>query len=204
MTTLMTASVISNSPSTLSLITPGTRCANVDSERGVSLTQRPIRPSWPMSQRTASESGTFACVPHLTPTGPVLQPTNGKPVKPRRQAPRASSAHALAMLTRQPVCSADVPRFHVEPRVVDGTLRVDDRASGDQFKVYTPRFASQFLAGHRAGLWYLRPARDVGAAPRSLGFTSARDAVEALRTACWSSTARAVDRRHARCRVIWS
>ena len=57
---------------------------------------------------------------------------------------RRSSAQALAMLTRQPVFVATLPRFHVKPRGIDGTLLVVDRASDEQFTVYTPRFMPQF------------------------------------------------------------
>jgi hypothetical protein len=51
--------------------------------------------------------------------------------------------------------------------------------------VYSPRFVYQFRAGHHAGLWYLRPARDAGATPRSKGFHTAQAAVEALRGGVW-------------------
>ena len=115
-----------------------------------------------------------------------------------------SSAHALAMLTRQPVFMASLPRFHVKPREVDGTLVVVDRASNEQFKVYTPRFMSQFRAGHRSGLWYLRPVGDIGLAPRSSGFRAASDAVEAIRSRHWNPSSSPTNRRRTRCRVIWS
>jgi hypothetical protein len=199
MSTVMTAAAISNSPWSLSLISFGALHPSRHSERVGPRSVRPIRPLRPMLQRAMSASGTGACAPHHTTSGSALRPTNGKPVKPRRLASHASSAQVLAMLTRQPVYSSPVPRFHVEPRVIDGTLLVDDRASGEQFKVYTPRFVSQFLAGHRAGFWYLRPATDVGSAPRSLGFASARAAIEALRATCWSPSATDVDRHRAYC-----
>jgi hypothetical protein len=114
-----------------------------------------------------------------------------------------SSAHALAKLTRRPVFMASLPRFHVKPRGVDGTLVVVDRASDEQFKVYTPRFMSQFRAGHRSGLWYLRPAGDLGLAPRSSGFRAASDAVEAIRSLHWDPSPTPMNRRRARCRIIW-
>ena len=133
-----------------------------------------------------------------------MQFTMGKLAKPRRPAPRSASAHALAMLSRQPVYSVPVPRFHIESRIVDASLLVGDRASGEQFRVYTPRFVSQFRAGHRAGFWYVRRTTDVEITPRSPGFVTARDAVEALRSGSWSLSAPALDRRQGTYRVYWS
>ncbi len=126
------------------------------------------------------------------------------PINPRNPAPHSRSIHALAMLTRQSVFAASLPRFHVKPRWVNGTLLVHDRASDEQFKVYTPRFLSQFRAGHRSGLWYLRPARDLGFAPQSYGFPTARDAIEALRSSYWSPSPSPANRLRNRCRVLWS
>ena len=77
------------------------------------------------------------------------------------------------MLTLRPVFTTPVPRHHVESRAADGALVVHDRATSEQFVVYSPRFVDQFRAGHHAGLWYMRPARDVGATPRSRGFRTA-------------------------------
>ncbi len=123
---------------------------------------------------------------------------------PRNPKTSHSTAPALAMLSRQPVFAVSLPRFHIQPKWADGTLLVDDRASNDRFKVYTPRFSLQFRGGHRSGLWYLRPAKDLGVAPRSHGFPTARDAVEALRCSDWNSSSSPADRRRSRCRIIWS
>jgi hypothetical protein len=110
------------------------------------------------------------------------------------------------MLTQCPVLTMPVPRHHVEPRAVDGALVVHDRATREQFVVYSPRFDYQFRAGHHAGLWYLRAATDLGATPRSMGFRSSHTAVEALRRGDWrlQGTKGRVDRRGANCRVAWS
>ena len=164
---------------------------------------RPIQPPWSMLHPARFAAARGSCVPDLMAHESVVRPGSARPAKPKRQASSTSSAQALAMLTRQSMHSAPVPRFHVDPRVVDGTLLVDDRASGAQFKVYTPRFVSQFRGGHRAGLWYLRPATEVGIEPQSLGFATAHHAVEALRTASWNLSASAAERRRAHCRVIW-
>jgi hypothetical protein len=126
------------------------------------------------------------------------------PINPRKLARHSTSLHALTMLTRQSVFAASLPRFHVKPRWVDGTLLVHDRALDEQFRVYTPRFVSQFRAGHRSGLWYLRPAGDLGFAPQSHGFPTVRDAIEALRSSDWSPSPSPANRLRARCRVIWS
>ncbi len=133
-----------------------------------------------------------------------MQSTHGQFTKLRRPVPPSASVYALAMLTRQPVYSAPVPRFHIESRVVDASLLVADRASGERFQVYTPRFVSQFRAGHRAGLWYVRRTTDVEITPRSPGFATARDAVEALRAGSWSLSAPSRERRRGSYRVYWS
>jgi hypothetical protein len=126
------------------------------------------------------------------------------PINPRNLAPHNISVCTVAMLARQSVFVASLPRFHVKPRWVDGTLLVRDRALDEQFKIYTPRFVSQFRAGHRSGLWYLRPAGDLGFAPQSQGFPTARDAIEALRSSYWNPSLSPANRLRARCRVIWS
>jgi hypothetical protein len=127
-----------------------------------------------------------------------------KPAKPRRSASLSSSVYALAMLMRQPLCAAPVPRFHIKSRGVDFSLFVLDRASGEQYQVYTPSFVSQFRAGYRADLWYVRRTTDVEITPRSPGFATASDAVEALRASSWSLSPPAVDRRPSGYRVSWS
>jgi hypothetical protein len=108
------------------------------------------------------------------------------------------------MLTHQPLCPTSVPRFHIKSSGVDSTLFVVDRVSGEQYQVYTPSFVSQFRAGYRAGLWYVRRTTDVEITPRSEGFATASDAVEGLRASSWSLSAPARDRRPGCCRVYWS
>jgi hypothetical protein len=110
------------------------------------------------------------------------------------------------MLTLRPVFTTPVPRHHVEPRAADGALVVHDRATSEQFVVYSPRFVHQFRAGYHAGLWYLRPVRDIGATPRSTGFRTARAAVEALRGGVWklSGVKGRAHRGGTDCRVNWS
>jgi hypothetical protein len=114
-----------------------------------------------------------------------------------------SSAHALTMLTRQSIFAAPVPRLHVGPRGADGSMLVDDRASDWRFRVYTPRLDSQFRAGYRAGLWYVRTLGDVETTPRSPGFSTPAVAVDML---CSASRRLPVQtsRQGPRCRVIWS
>lgn len=126
---------------------------------------------------------------------------------PRRRRTRHSgSAGALKMLTLHPVFAIPVPRHHVEPRGPDGSRLVHDRATSELFVVYSPRFVDQFRAGHHSGLWYLRATSDVGATPRSVGFATARAAVEAVRAGQWKLANSHADQSHAgrRCRVIWS
>ena len=108
------------------------------------------------------------------------------------------------MLTLLPVFATPVPRLHVEPRSPDGRLIVYDRALGERFVVYAPRFVSEFRGGHRAGQWYLRPVSDVGPAPRSLAFSTARAAIEALKAGRWSLSITPRYRPDPRLRVIWS
>ena len=125
----------------------------------------------------------------------------------RRWPPRyPGSAEALNMLTLRPVFATPVPRHHVEPKAPDGSRLVHDRATSERFVVYSPRFVYQFRGGHHAGLWYLRPITDAGATPRSVGFPTARAAVEALRTGGWrlSRSRPYRDRAGKPCRVIWS
>ncbi len=110
------------------------------------------------------------------------------------------------MLTLRPVFATPVPRHHVAPRAPDGSRLVHDRATSERFVVYSPRFVYQFKAGHRAGLWYLRSSTDVAATPRSVGFSTASAAVEAVRAGDWrlSHSCPNHDRPGKHCRVIWS
>jgi hypothetical protein len=107
------------------------------------------------------------------------------------------------MLTRQPVFAASVPRIHVGPKAVDGSILVDDRASNRRFRVYTPMHNSQFRAGYRNGLWYLRSAGDTEPSPRSPGFPTPDAAVDTLRTASRELSCRTPSH-GPHCRVIWS
>jgi hypothetical protein len=125
-------------------------------------------------------------------------------MKRRRQPKGRDSRAALAMLTLRPVLARSVPRHHVEPKAPDGVLIVHDRATSDQFVIYSPRFVPQFQAGHRAGKWYLRPLTDLGAAPCSPAFPAAGDAVNALRAGRWSIPAETRNRSRKRLRVSWS
>jgi hypothetical protein len=106
------------------------------------------------------------------------------------------------MLARQPVFATPVPQVHIGLRGTDGSILVDDRASDRRFLVYTPRLDSQFRAGYRAGLWYLRAPGDVEPSPRSPGFPTAVAAIDNLRLS------RSLPSRNAshrpRFRVIWS
>jgi hypothetical protein len=106
------------------------------------------------------------------------------------------------MLTRQPISAVPVPQVHIGPRGADGSILVDDRASVRRFLVYTPRLDSQFRAGYRAGLWYVRTSGDVEPLPRSRGFPTAVAAIATLRFP-QSLPPQAVSPRPLR-RVIWS
>jgi hypothetical protein len=83
---------------------------------------------------------------------------------------------------------------------------VHDRATSDKFVVYSPRFVQQFHAGYHAGLWYLRRVMDRETTPRSVGFPTARAAVEALRAGGSLLPRRqgAHDRLALPLRIIWS
>jgi hypothetical protein len=198
-----TESKRSSSPSPGSRFLEETLDSGGHPQRGGMSMRLSVRPSPPIRLRSDRGVATGERV-YLPPaTEPTGRPADEGIVKFRRPVARAGSARALAMLMRHPLSSAPVPRHHVEPRVVDGTLIVNDRASDEQFKVYTPRFLSQFRSGHHAGLWYLRPVADAGTTPRSRGFATARDAVEALRDASWSLSVPTARHRHAGCRVIW-
>jgi hypothetical protein len=133
---------------------------------------------------------------------PVERPATGRLGQRRRRAINPSSARALAMLTRQPVFATPVPQIHVGPRRTDGSILVDDRASDRRFLVYTPRLDSQFRAGYRAGLWYLRASGDVEPSPRSPGFPTAVAAIDTLRSS-QSLPSRGASPHFLR-RVIWS
>jgi hypothetical protein len=166
------------------------------------------RPGPPAS--SAFDSASSGCLPP-----PRLLPPDPAPITishvrknsiPRRQLTYPGSVEALSMLTLRPVFTTPVPRHHVESRAADGALVVHDRATSEQFVVYSPRFLYQFRAGHHAGLWYMRPATDVGATPRSTGFRTAQAAVEALRGGVWklSGAKGRVQRRGTNCRISWS
>jgi hypothetical protein len=160
------------------------------------------RPSQPSQSAEPGQPGD-SCVsrPAATPSGE--QPRGGRPGERRRRAANPSSAYALAMLTIQPVFSASVPRLHVGPRGTDGSMLVDDRASGRRFRVYTPRLDSQFREGYRAGLWYVRTSGDIESSPRSPGFPTAGAAIDTLRSSSRACSPQAASHR-TRCRVMWS
>ncbi len=93
---------------------------------------------------------------------------------------RAIGSRSASLLVGSPL-----PRLHVSPRRADGRLYIHDRLTGAELLVYTPVLNSQFRAGHRAGRWYVRPSDEVGVTPRSVGFTTAREAVEAIARGAW-------------------
>ena len=101
----------------------------------------------------------------------------------RPRCPR--TAQALALLTLHPVHVPALPMLHIGAKAPNGTLTVYDRASGRRFVVYSPRYIQEFRGGHRAGLWYFRPATTVEIDPQSQGYMTSRAAVEALRLGQW-------------------
>jgi hypothetical protein len=122
----------------------------------------------------------------------------------RHWPPRIPGAReALKMLTLRPVFATPVPRHHVEPRGPDGSRLVHDRATNERFVVYSPRLVHEFRAGHRAGLWYLRPIAELDTTPRSAGYPSAHAAVEALRAGTWRACRSRRQPVGKPCRVIW-
>jgi hypothetical protein len=122
-----------------------------------------------------------------------------------RRPTAPSSARDMAMLRLAPLDDFAVPRLHVEPRQVDGSLRVFDRPSGTHVLVYTPRHASHFRSGHRAGRWYVRLLTHVGGQPQSFDFGSAREAVQAVAQGGWKRDAASPPAAltGTRIRVIW-
>jgi hypothetical protein len=147
---------------------------------------KPVRQVLPKQHSATSTAAPGVCIAPREAADPRMESRKGEPRKPRRRVSHPASAHALAMLTLQPVHATPVPRFHVAPSVPNGNVLVNDRVSNERFNVYTPRFVCQFRTGHCAGLWYFRPVSDVGIAPRSPGFPTARTAVEALCTGSWN------------------
>jgi hypothetical protein len=129
------------------------------------------------SNTTASEQVTAT---GASPAGE--RPDGATAVRRKRRATDPGSAQALAMLTRMPIFATPVSRVHVGPREADGSVLVDDRVSDRRFRVYTPRRESEFRAGHRAGLWYVRTAGDAESSPRSPGFLTAAAAIDDLRS----------------------
>lgn len=122
---------------------------------------------------------------------------------PRRRPTDGSSARALALLTRRPVFAAALPQLHLGGRAADGSIVVDDRAAERRVRVYTPRLNSQFRAGYRAGLWYVRTPGDVEPSPRSPGYPTRIAALDSLRSVPRGRTSPST-RGKAPCRVIWS
>jgi hypothetical protein len=127
------------------------------------------------------------------------QPRNRAPVK----TPKQCRCPMLAMLTLQPG-QAPLPRLHVAWRAPNGNWMVYDRASGEHFVAYSPRFNHQFHAGHRAGLWYLRSATIVESEPQSQGYATARASLDALRAGHWDLSTALRDQPRKLARVIWS
>jgi hypothetical protein len=123
----------------------------------------------------------------------------------RRRRVYPNCAGAMAMLTLHPVCATPVRRLHIEPKLPSGTLTVYDRSSDEHVRVYSPRFTFQFRAGYQAGQWYLRPVTDVGTAPCSPGFRTAREAIAALDEGRWRIAVPELhrDRPFPPLRVLW-
>ena len=124
----------------------------------------------------------------------------------RRSRPRRipGSADALSMLTKCPVVATPIPRHHVERRGPDGSRMILDRATSEQFVVYSPRLVPEFRAGHHAGLWYLRRVTEPGTTPSSAGYPSARAAMQALLAGQWGAVRSRSRSAGKRIRVIWS
>jgi hypothetical protein len=159
-----------------------------------------IRPPQPQATEPGQQGDSR--VPSSMTPQPGERPGGDRPNERRRRT-NPASAHALAMLTRQPVFAAPVPRLHVGRRGADGSMLVEDRASDRRFRVYTPRLDSQFRAGYRAGLWYVRTPGDAEPTPRSPGFPTVKEAVDTLHSSSRSLPPHAA-RQSPRCRVIWS
>jgi hypothetical protein len=135
---------------------------------------------------------------------------------PKRDPPRSmpnpdgtrrkpATARALGMLSAFPVQAVAVDRVHVGHRQPGGTLNVLDRPTGERLLIYTPRLSAQFMAGHRMSRWYVRPASDVSCHPRSPGFATTAEAIEAVRVGRWSLRAAAAAAPGPRpVRVIWT
>jgi hypothetical protein len=124
----------------------------------------------------------------------------------RRSRPRRipGSADALLMLTKCPVVATLIPRHHVERPGPDGSRMILDRATNEQFVVYSPRLVPEFRAGHHAGLWYLRRVTEPGTTPSSAGYPSARAATQALLAGQWRAGRSRTRSGGKRIRVIWS
>jgi hypothetical protein len=167
------------------------------------MTTTTARPSVPLPTTDAGQSGDSCPAPPTT-AQPGVRAGGERPVeRRRRRTTNPLSARALAMLMQRPIFAASLPQLHIGPRRTDGSMLVDDRATGRRVLVYTPRLNSQFRAGYRAGLWYLRAEGDAEPSPRSSGFPTAGAAVDTLRPASGGPrlpTAPSLPR----CRVIWS
>lgn len=138
-----------------------------------------------------------------TASGRRAAPTPTPAPTPRRRPVAAGCLKALAMLIQNPITHSPVPRMHLAPVKAAGTLIVHDRASGERFRIYTPKFEAQFRAGHRYGLWYACPANATGPQPASRGFANARDAVDALKQGLWSLTGPGAKAPPPLLRIIW-
>ncbi len=171
-------------------VSPATATASATSEPGRIRT--PDYDAHPHAQRCVASPASTARI------------NTSKTSKRRGQRKVRECQAAMTLLALRPVFATPVPRLHVGPKAPDGTLLIHDRATSDSFVVYSPRFDRQFLAGHHAGKWYLRPLKDLGVAPRSPAFPAAGLAVDALRTERWSTSAEATFTSRERPRVIWS
>jgi hypothetical protein len=174
--------------------------------RGAPLQSRPVDPCMRRWVPTQSPQPETPCAPAVREEAPT-NATNKRDAIPTRRSVRPrcpKSQVALAMLTMHPIQTTALLRFHVALKKPGGGSTVYDRALGEHFEVFTPRFGCEFRAGYHAGLWYVRRALEINSRPRSPGFATARAAIEALRDGHWSDSRFNLNRTTRLARVSWS
>ena len=106
-------------------------------------------------------------MPFASPSSPDPTPAGGEnphghPIsrirKTRLGGMPIHPGSSRAMLSIPRGLPAWAPRMHLGKRLPDGSFAVLDRATGERFVVYTPRFEHEFAAGARSFQWYIRPA----------------------------------------------